>query len=121
MNYFFLHLRPYGSRDARIQAARRGLHELVPKHAAGDVAPAWLYLAGLDDTGYAGEEGGHRRFTPAKEPNKLGRFMCGSPATIFERLKEYQARVGFGPRLSGLQFGTLLADPGKNNMKLFAK
>ncbi len=57
----------------------------------------------------------------AEELNKLGSFMCGSPATIIERLKEYQARAGFGTLLPGLQFGTLPADLTKKNMELFAK
>ena len=49
-----------------------------------------------------------------------GIFICGSPATVREKLKEYQAQIGFGHLLSLMQFGTLPADLTKKNMELYA-
>ena len=50
-----------------------------------------------------------------------GMFICGSPATVRDRLKEYHAQIGFGHLLSLLQFGTLPADLTRRNMELYAR
>ena len=38
-----------------------------------------------------------------------GVFLCGSPATLREKLEKYQAEIGFGYLLPSMQFGTLPA------------
>ena len=38
-----------------------------------------------------------------------GVFLCGSPATLREKLERYQAEIGFGYLLPSMQFGTLPA------------
>jgi len=50
-----------------------------------------------------------------------GMFICGSPATVRDRLKECHAQIGFGHLLSLLQFGTLPAELTRKNMDLYAK
>ncbi|MCC6008394.1 MAG: LLM class flavin-dependent oxidoreductase [Rhodobacteraceae bacterium] len=50
-----------------------------------------------------------------------GMFICGSPATVREKLKEYHSQIGFGHLLSLLQFGTLPAELTRKNMELYAK
>lgn len=49
-----------------------------------------------------------------------GMFICGSPATVREKLKEYHSQIGFGHLLSLLQFGTLPAELTRKNMELYA-
>jgi alkanesulfonate monooxygenase SsuD/methylene tetrahydromethanopterin reductase-like flavin-dependent oxidoreductase (luciferase family) len=50
-----------------------------------------------------------------------GTFLCGSPATIAEKLVAYQDQAGFNLLLPGLQFGTLPAELTRKNMTLFAE
>lgn len=50
-----------------------------------------------------------------------GMFICGSPATVREKLKEYHSQIGFGHLLSLLQFGTLPAELTRKNMELYAR
>jgi alkanesulfonate monooxygenase SsuD/methylene tetrahydromethanopterin reductase-like flavin-dependent oxidoreductase (luciferase family) len=49
-----------------------------------------------------------------------GMFICGSPATVREKLEEYQTQIGFGHLLTLLQFGTLPAELTKKNMEIYA-
>jgi alkanesulfonate monooxygenase SsuD/methylene tetrahydromethanopterin reductase-like flavin-dependent oxidoreductase (luciferase family) len=49
-----------------------------------------------------------------------GTFICGSPATVRDRLVEYQKLVGFGNFLALLQFGTLPHDLTVASMERFA-
>lgn len=49
-----------------------------------------------------------------------GMFICGSPATVREKLKEYHGQIGFGHLLSLLQFGTLPSDLTRKSMELYA-
>ena len=49
-----------------------------------------------------------------------GMFLCGSAATVAEKLEEYQAEMGFGQIAPMLQFGTLPADLTEKNLRIFA-
>jgi alkanesulfonate monooxygenase SsuD/methylene tetrahydromethanopterin reductase-like flavin-dependent oxidoreductase (luciferase family) len=49
-----------------------------------------------------------------------GMFICGSPATVREKLEEYQAQIGFGYLLTLQQFATLPADLTRKNMDIYA-
>ena len=48
-------------------------------------------------------------------------FLCGSPATLREKLEKYQQEIGFGYLLPTLQFGSLPAELTRKNTELFAK
>ena len=50
-----------------------------------------------------------------------GMFLCGSPATIAEKLEAYQADMGFGNLVPMLQFGTLPAELTEKNLRMFAE
>ncbi|MBR1221398.1 LLM class flavin-dependent oxidoreductase [Bradyrhizobium sp. U87765 SZCCT0131] len=50
-----------------------------------------------------------------------GTFICGSPATVRERLLEIQSKAGFNTVLPGLQFGTLPEHLTRKNTELFAR
>lgn len=49
-----------------------------------------------------------------------GMFMCGSPATIVEKLTACQADMGFRNLVTMLQFGTLPAELTEQNLRRFA-
>ncbi|GGL79619.1 LLM class flavin-dependent oxidoreductase [Wenxinia marina] len=49
-----------------------------------------------------------------------GKFICGSPQTVRDRLLECHREIGFGHLLTMLQFGTLPADLTRKNMETFA-
>jgi alkanesulfonate monooxygenase SsuD/methylene tetrahydromethanopterin reductase-like flavin-dependent oxidoreductase (luciferase family) len=49
-----------------------------------------------------------------------GMFICGSPATVKEKLEQYQSEIGFGHLLTLLQFGTLPAELTRKNIEIFA-
>ncbi len=49
-----------------------------------------------------------------------GMFICGSPATVCEKLEGYQSEIGFGHLLTLMQFGTLPADLTRKNMEIYA-
>ena len=49
-----------------------------------------------------------------------GKFICGSPSTVRDRLLECHRQIGFGHLLTMLQFGTLPADLTRKNMETFA-
>ncbi len=48
-------------------------------------------------------------------------FLCGSPATLREKLEQYQKEIGFGHLLPTMQFGTLPHELTKKSTELFAK
>ena len=50
-----------------------------------------------------------------------GMFLCGSPATVREKIIEAGRDIGVGHVLSMLQFGTLPADLTKKNIELYAR
>ena len=49
-----------------------------------------------------------------------GMFLCGSAATVAEKLEEYQKEMGFGNIAPMLQFGTLPAELTEKNLRIFA-
>jgi alkanesulfonate monooxygenase SsuD/methylene tetrahydromethanopterin reductase-like flavin-dependent oxidoreductase (luciferase family) len=49
-----------------------------------------------------------------------GMFLCGSPATVVEKLEQYQSEMGFGNIAPMLQFGTLPHELTEKNVRLFA-
>lgn len=52
---------------------------------------------------------------------KSGMFLCGSPATIRDRIEQHQSDIGFGHLLAILQFGTLPHDLVHKSTTLFAE
>jgi hypothetical protein len=48
-------------------------------------------------------------------------FLCGSPATLREKIERYQQEIGFGYLLPTLQFGSLPAELTRKSTDLFAK
>ena len=60
---------------------------------------------------------------PARSVEQLieqGTFLCGSAATVAEKLAGFQDRAGFNILLPGLQFGTLPAELTRKSMQMFA-
>ena len=49
-----------------------------------------------------------------------GMMICGSAATVRDRLREYHRSVRFGNLLTLLQFGTMPADMSERNQRAFA-
>src|SRR5262249_28101798 len=52
---------------------------------------------------------------------KAGVVIVGSPATVREKLAEYQDLAGFNTSLTKTQFGTLPDDMARANMTAFAE
>jgi alkanesulfonate monooxygenase SsuD/methylene tetrahydromethanopterin reductase-like flavin-dependent oxidoreductase (luciferase family) len=50
-----------------------------------------------------------------------GMFICGSPATVIEKLEGYQSEIGFGHLLTLMQFGTLPAELTRKNLEIYAR
>jgi alkanesulfonate monooxygenase SsuD/methylene tetrahydromethanopterin reductase-like flavin-dependent oxidoreductase (luciferase family) len=50
-----------------------------------------------------------------------GMFLCGSAATVCEKLEKYQQEIGFGYLLPAIQFGSLPHDLTRKSVELFAK
>lgn len=48
-------------------------------------------------------------------------FLCGSAATIREKLEKFQSEIGFGYLLPAMQFGSLPHELVKKNMEIFAR
>ncbi|MEJ8571980.1 LLM class flavin-dependent oxidoreductase [Microbaculum marinum] len=65
-----------------------------------------------------GAIGGHQTIDSVMEK---GMFICGSPATVREKLEQYQKEIGFGHLLTLLQFGTLPAELTRKNIEIYAK
>jgi alkanesulfonate monooxygenase SsuD/methylene tetrahydromethanopterin reductase-like flavin-dependent oxidoreductase (luciferase family) len=69
---------------------------------------------------------GQAKLTAMQKPKTLddmmqaGVVIMGSPATVREKLAEYQALAGFGTVLVKTQFGTLPADLTRQNMEAIA-
>lgn len=63
---------------------------------------------------------GHAKKQTLDSVLEEGKFICGSPETVRERLAECHAEIGFGHLLTMLQFGTLPAELTRKNMELFA-
>jgi alkanesulfonate monooxygenase SsuD/methylene tetrahydromethanopterin reductase-like flavin-dependent oxidoreductase (luciferase family) len=57
----------------------------------------------------------------AEDLVRLGVVIVGSPATVREKLAEYQDLAGFGTSLTKTQFGTLPRDMTKANMEAIAE
>ena len=57
----------------------------------------------------------------AEEMMQHGTFVCGSPATVRERLLEIQGRAGFNYLIASLEFGTLPAHLTRKNLEFFAR
>jgi alkanesulfonate monooxygenase SsuD/methylene tetrahydromethanopterin reductase-like flavin-dependent oxidoreductase (luciferase family) len=50
-----------------------------------------------------------------------GMFLCGSAATVRQKIEEYQKQIGFGYLLPMLQFGTLPHELTRQNLEQFAR
>ncbi|HEV8020792.1 MAG TPA: hypothetical protein VGP41_05980, partial [Candidatus Lustribacter sp.] len=50
-----------------------------------------------------------------------GQFICGSAATVRDRLAEYERTLGLGHFLALVQFGTLSHDATMANIERFAR
>ena len=50
-----------------------------------------------------------------------GMFLCGSAATLREKIEKYQKEIGFGYLLPMMQFGTLPHELTKKSTEIFAK
>jgi alkanesulfonate monooxygenase SsuD/methylene tetrahydromethanopterin reductase-like flavin-dependent oxidoreductase (luciferase family) len=70
---------------------------------------------------------GKAKLTAMQKPKTIddmtetGVVIIGSPATVREKLEEYQALAGFGTVLVKTQFGTLPADLTRQNMEAIAR
>jgi alkanesulfonate monooxygenase SsuD/methylene tetrahydromethanopterin reductase-like flavin-dependent oxidoreductase (luciferase family) len=68
----------------------------------------------------AGKYAVRENYLTCDELIENGMFLCGSAATVAEKLEEYQAEMGFGQIAPMLQFGTLPADLTEKNLRIFA-
>jgi len=50
-----------------------------------------------------------------------GMFLCGSPATLREKIARYQEEIGFGNLLATMQFGTLPHELVVKSTQMFAR
>ena len=50
-----------------------------------------------------------------------GMFLCGSAATLREKIEKYQQEIGFGYLLPMMQFGTLPHELTKKSTEIFGK
>ena len=50
-----------------------------------------------------------------------GMFLCGSAATLREKIEKYQKEIGFGYLLPMMQFATLPHELTKKSTEIFAK
>ena len=50
-----------------------------------------------------------------------GMFICGSPATVRERIEEYHSQIGFGNFLTSMHFGTLPRELVRKSTTLMAE
>ena len=109
---------PTRRRCAR-RAASRGADELVPENADRDAAAAGLYRPGLAGSVRAVKLTGKPQ--SIEEVIKAGVVIVGSPATVREKLAEYQDLAGFNTSLTKTQFGTLPNDMARANMTAIAE
>jgi alkanesulfonate monooxygenase SsuD/methylene tetrahydromethanopterin reductase-like flavin-dependent oxidoreductase (luciferase family) len=80
--------------------------------------PGYLSLQSAMGVGKAKASIGQRQ--TIDDVIEKGMFICGSPATVRQRLQDYQGQIGFGHLLSMLQFGTLPAEMTRRSMELYA-
>jgi hypothetical protein len=52
---------------------------------------------------------------------ELGMIVCGSAATVRDKLRDYRAAMGFGNLLTMLQFGTMPGEMTAQNQRRFAE
>ena len=52
---------------------------------------------------------------------ELGMIVCGSAATVRDRLREHRATMGFGHLLAMMQFGTMPGEMTAQNQRRFAE
>jgi alkanesulfonate monooxygenase SsuD/methylene tetrahydromethanopterin reductase-like flavin-dependent oxidoreductase (luciferase family) len=52
---------------------------------------------------------------------EAGMFLCGSAATVREKLEKYQSEIGFGYLLPQMQVGTMPHELTKKSTEIFAK
>jgi alkanesulfonate monooxygenase SsuD/methylene tetrahydromethanopterin reductase-like flavin-dependent oxidoreductase (luciferase family) len=82
--------------------------------------PGYLSLKSLMGVMSAKRDIGSGTLT-IEELTEKGMFLCGSAATIREKLEKYKTEIGFGYLLPTLQFGTLPHELTKKNIEIFAK
>ena len=85
-------------------AASRSAGELAAEDADRDAAAARLHQLGLDEA-HARRQG-HRQDAIDRGTDASGVVIIGSPATVREKLAEYQDLAGFNTSLTKTQFGT---------------
>jgi alkanesulfonate monooxygenase SsuD/methylene tetrahydromethanopterin reductase-like flavin-dependent oxidoreductase (luciferase family) len=106
----------------------KALKEAKPHLEALQNSPLKMPVQALLPPGYTNVESMKRiraakttgQFKSAEELIALGVVIVGSPATVREKLAEYQDLAGFGTVLVKTQFGTLPADMTKANMDAIA-
>jgi alkanesulfonate monooxygenase SsuD/methylene tetrahydromethanopterin reductase-like flavin-dependent oxidoreductase (luciferase family) len=82
--------------------------------------PGYLSLASLQGVMSAkrGLTGGAQSIDDVIEK---GMFLCGSPATLRERIEKYQKEIGFGYLLPLMHFGTLPHELTRKSTEIFAR
>ena len=58
--------------------------------------------------------------TTAEQMIEMGMLLCGSAATVRDRIREYAGALGLGQLLNLLHFGTLPLELAEKNLRLFA-
>jgi alkanesulfonate monooxygenase SsuD/methylene tetrahydromethanopterin reductase-like flavin-dependent oxidoreductase (luciferase family) len=56
-----------------------------------------------------------------EDMTEKGVFLCGSPATLREKLEKYQKDIGFGYLLPSMHFGSLPHELTMKSIELYAK
>jgi alkanesulfonate monooxygenase SsuD/methylene tetrahydromethanopterin reductase-like flavin-dependent oxidoreductase (luciferase family) len=82
--------------------------------------PGYLSLKSMMGVMGAKREIGSGTLT-IEEVMQKGMFLCGSPATLREKLEQYQKEIGFGYLLPTMQFGTLPHELVNKSTEIFAK
>ena len=82
--------------------------------------PGYLSLKSMMGVMGAKREIGSGTLT-IEEVMEKGMFLCGSAATLREKLEKYQKEIGFGYLLPTMQFGTLPHELVKKSTEIFAK
>ena len=82
--------------------------------------PGYLSLKSMMGVMGAKREIGSGTLT-IEEVMQKGMFLCGSAATLREKLEQYQKEIGFGYLLPTMQFGTLPHELVKKSTEIFAK
>ena len=82
--------------------------------------PGYLSLKSMMGVMSAKREIGSGTLT-IEEVMEKGMFLCGSPATLREKLERHHNEIGFGYLLPTMQFGTLPHELTRKSIELFAK